>query len=195
MGTVDVYSWAMSFYSLILSKSPDSLTREANYYKVGSEKEYDNFMKSIKDEVNKIDIKDSKKIRIKDFIFEQIFKGLSFKPENRPKMSEVAENMKEFEKKETLIFPYMKSEQEYKKKLLKSIMIEVDFDINYVKETEEAKKTLDKLKELLIHTKEECDELSKRLVKNREDAMCVCILFNYGSKGKYGIIREINKIK
>eukprot|EP00826_Nyctotherus_ovalis_P020047 TRINITY_DN16261_c0_g1_i7.p1 TRINITY_DN16261_c0_g1~~TRINITY_DN16261_c0_g1_i7.p1 ORF type:complete len:409 (-),score=118.02 TRINITY_DN16261_c0_g1_i7:100-1326(-) len=172
IGTVDVYCWAMTFYSILLSKTPAQLQHEANYYKLSTEKEYNNFLKSVGSELEELAIKDADKKK-RDFIVGELFRGLCFKPEKRSKMPEVVERMKEFEKLEGLKLNYFKVDKEYKKKLAKILMLDPSDDIDYGKSVTEAKSALKVLMSEINRSKEEYKEYSKRLKRNRDEAKSV----------------------
>jgi hypothetical protein len=172
IGTVDVYCWAMTFYSLLLSKPPVQLQHEANYYKLQTEKEYNNFLKLVGSELEGLSIEDKDKKK-RDFIVSELFKGLCFKPEKRSKMPEIVERMKEFERHENLRLEYLKIDKEYKKKLMKILTIEFNEDINTGKAIGEAKSSLQLLMNEINRNKEEYKEYSKRLKRNRDEAKSV----------------------
>jgi len=176
IGTIDVYCWAMTFYSLLLPKSPAQLQHEANYYKLQTEKEYNNFLKLVGSELEGLSIEDKDKRR-RDFIVGELFRALCFKPEKRSKMPEIVERMKEFDRQENLKSGYLKADKEFKKKLMKILLIDLSEDVDTGKSIGEAKNSLKLLMNEINRSKEEYKEYSKRLKRNRDEAKSIGNLF------------------
>lgn len=121
IGSMDVYSWGMCFYSLLFNKKYDELKFENDNTKLGTEADYQKFIKPLKNKLEKIKVDtldDQKKLNI---ISEGLLESLSFKPEQRPSMPALAARMKEFEKAERIDIDYAKAELEHAQKLLKML--------------------------------------------------------------------------
>jgi serine/threonine protein kinase len=124
MGTVDVYCWAMCFYSILLNKTPSVLANEVTYYKLKTEANYDNFIKGMKASMSEIKVNEGIMKVKKDFIVKELGKALEYRPDKRPKMHEVVEEMNNFEREENIELAYNKVDAVNKKKLMKMLMIE-----------------------------------------------------------------------
>lgn len=122
-GNVDVYCWAMCFYTMLLEKSVAALIHEANFYKLKTQEEYDKFMNATKAAMEKIDTREPMEQKKKKFILEQIYEALSFHPQDRPSICEIQRRMKDFEKREKIEISYEKIEKDYEWKMMKMLMI------------------------------------------------------------------------
>ena len=75
MGTIDVYCWAMCFYTILLQKTPSVLTNEVNYYKLREETDYENFIKGMKLSIKELKVGNENAERKKEFILEELCKA------------------------------------------------------------------------------------------------------------------------
>eukprot|EP00826_Nyctotherus_ovalis_P032907 TRINITY_DN2651_c0_g1_i1.p1 TRINITY_DN2651_c0_g1~~TRINITY_DN2651_c0_g1_i1.p1 ORF type:complete len:514 (+),score=196.09 TRINITY_DN2651_c0_g1_i1:242-1783(+) len=122
-GNVDVYCWAMCFYTMLLQKSVATLIHEANFYKLKSQEEYDKFMSAAKLAMGGVKTKSSMEQKKKEFILQQMYEALSFNPQERPSICEIQKRMKEFEKKEKIVISYDKLAKDYEWKMMQMLMI------------------------------------------------------------------------
>jgi len=132
IGTVDVYCWAMCFYSILLNKTPSVLANEVTYYKLKTENEYNNFIKGMKASMNEIEVDEGIMKVKKDFIVKELSRALEYRPDKRPKMREVVDEMNTFEREKNIELAYNKVNDVNKTKLMKILMIEgahLDSDI------------------------------------------------------------------
>ena len=125
-GNVDVYCWAMCFYTMMLEKSVATLIHEANFYKINGKEEYTKFMNATQLAMNKIRPRELKEQKKKEFMLEMVFEALSFNPQDRPNICEIQRRMKEFEKREKIEISYDKIEKDYEWKMLRMLMIGED---------------------------------------------------------------------
>ena len=127
IGDIDVYCWAMCFYFLLLQKSAKDMVAEMNLYKSKTEEVYANYMKMTNIGLNKIPTEGPIEEKLKSTIVNILYKSLSYKPEDRPKMLDIVNQMKAFEKEEKIKINYLEFEQQYQKKI-KDILIINDED-------------------------------------------------------------------
>jgi len=96
LGAIDVYSWAMCFYALLLQKSISILKDEVKAFKVGTEENYEEFMSHVKSGLKDIEV-DEKFEVVKDIVELVLVQALSYDPKARPKMSEIVKKLNEFD--------------------------------------------------------------------------------------------------
>jgi serine/threonine protein kinase len=93
--TVDVYSWAMSFYSLLLNKTQSDLETEVNKFKLNDETDYLPFLNEVKIGLKNIKVDQDQEEQKLNIITEELIKTLSYNPDERPKMKDIAAKMKQ----------------------------------------------------------------------------------------------------
>lgn len=120
----DVYSWAMSFYSLILSKSQCDLINEAKRYKLGTEEDHTKFLDTVSFGLKKVKLKTEEEEKKMVVVKGELLKALNYKPEKRPSMSEIVNSLKKFEKEEKFSIPYSSTEQQIRNRLMKTLVME-----------------------------------------------------------------------
>lgn len=118
-----VYSWAMSFYALILRKNRVKLENEVARYKLSTQETYDGFISSFRAAMKSLV---TSKGSQKQFVEERLCEALSFKPENRPSISVVVSQMKGFEQRSKMEMRYLEQEREHSKVLRRIFMLEAE---------------------------------------------------------------------
>ena len=88
--SIDIYNWAICFYSIILGKSKEVLKNEAETYKLNDEKQYEGFIALLKENLTKIEISDKSK---KDIVIDVIVGSLNYDPRKRFKLDEIIKKM------------------------------------------------------------------------------------------------------
>jgi len=126
IGNADVYCWAMCFYAMLLGKSVAALIHEANFYKLNTEESYSKFISATHLALENIPIKELKEKKKKEFIIEQICRGLNLDPKKRQTIYDIQKRMKEFEKKESIEISYYRMEKDYEGRMMKLLMIDND---------------------------------------------------------------------
>lgn len=124
LGSIDTYAWAMSFYSLLLNKDQDALEVEIEKFKLKDENSYSKFLLQLKSRLGGMQPamgEEQKKFKV---IARELLTGLSFRPEKRPKMDDIIDRMKKFEKVENVVIPYKKIEQRRLQRVLKILKLE-----------------------------------------------------------------------
>eukprot|EP00826_Nyctotherus_ovalis_P003138 TRINITY_DN10633_c0_g1_i2.p1 TRINITY_DN10633_c0_g1~~TRINITY_DN10633_c0_g1_i2.p1 ORF type:complete len:493 (-),score=112.27 TRINITY_DN10633_c0_g1_i2:207-1685(-) len=123
---VDVYCWAMCFYSIILKKNQVKLKHEADYYKLKDKEHYERFMRSMKAAMESApeESKEGDKSRLHSFITSELCNSLDYAPHKRPKLQELKARMQSFEKTQLLKLPYLAAEAEFKERLVR--MLDID---------------------------------------------------------------------
>lgn len=130
-GSADVYAWAMSFYSLLLGKSEADLEAEAVIFGKGREETYDVYLDAVKKELGKMKREESwKKLQV---MGEEILEALSYRPGERPKMAQVSEILKKFERSENI-----KIERRQVKRVVKMLGGESSPDSSHSSELDES---------------------------------------------------------
>ena len=79
---VDTYCWAMSFFALLVNRRDNELVKNYEKYKMGTEKDYERYMKIIEAAFNSTQTADSRKEKC---IRRLLSKPLRYRPEERPK--------------------------------------------------------------------------------------------------------------
>jgi len=98
IGSVDVYCWAMCFYSIIKRRSADDLVNDYRKYKLESEINYKDYIEIVREDLDSIKTKNfAEKDKI-DFIKKLLTNSLKYRPKDRPTMKIILNDMKEFEK-------------------------------------------------------------------------------------------------
>ena len=220
-GGIDVYSWAMCFYTTILGRNQTELSNELEVYKLGTEENYNNFLKSMNNSINDIKVTDPKDKRKKEFIAEELKKALTFKAEKRPTINEIFNHMNDFEKKSKIYLPYFKMEKDFKQILADTLMIEIkpgdDNSSAAIKANEkklqnliaeitkktaeinEMKNNIKKYKRKLTKLQTELDDNSKKFVKNEEvedvvlKESCQICVNNKNNKAKFSCKHTVCK--
>eukprot|EP00826_Nyctotherus_ovalis_P019250 TRINITY_DN15907_c0_g2_i1.p1 TRINITY_DN15907_c0_g2~~TRINITY_DN15907_c0_g2_i1.p1 ORF type:complete len:707 (+),score=142.62 TRINITY_DN15907_c0_g2_i1:39-2159(+) len=95
---VDVYCWAMSFYSLLFNRSAENLRNDNMIYKMGSEEDYAEYLKLVEESFDGMKMKDPVEVVVRRIVKKCVLDGLRYQPRERPKIKEVVNNMKELEK-------------------------------------------------------------------------------------------------
>eukprot|EP00826_Nyctotherus_ovalis_P011024 TRINITY_DN12877_c0_g1_i4.p1 TRINITY_DN12877_c0_g1~~TRINITY_DN12877_c0_g1_i4.p1 ORF type:complete len:437 (+),score=134.11 TRINITY_DN12877_c0_g1_i4:112-1422(+) len=140
-GSVDVYAWAASFYSLLLRKSKEDLEAEAKAFSKEREDMYDAYLDAVRKELGKMRKEEPRKEL--QIMGEEILKGLSYRPGERPRMSEVSESLKNFERSENIKIPYAKIEKRQVKHVVKMLGGESSPDSGHSSEHEESEPELE----------------------------------------------------
>jgi len=94
IGNVDVYCWAMGFYSLLLEKSSEQLQENIEKYHCETRGKYNAFLEDIKKEFARIKTNDGMECEMKNAIEELLIQALAYDPNQRPKMNEIAKTIK-----------------------------------------------------------------------------------------------------
>ena len=123
---IDVYCWAMCFYTLFLKKTQAELKYEADYYKLNTEEQYEGFIKNAKIEITTAmeEAKTLSENKLREFIITKLFKALEYTPTKRPKISEIVLSMEELERIVKIRIPYLKKEAEFEEQLARLLNID-----------------------------------------------------------------------
>lgn len=114
---IDVYCWGMSFYSLLSNRRSDELESEYMKYKLGSEADYNVFMKLTDVNFNSVKTKNATESSMMETIKSLISSSLSYKPKERPGMREIVGRMKDFERRKKVPLRYAQTEAGHHKAL------------------------------------------------------------------------------
>jgi len=95
IGGIDVYCWAMCFYSMIKRKSVDDLVNDFRKYKLGSEINYKDYVEIVEEGLDSI--KDSAEENKINIIKKLLTNSLKYRPKDRPTMRMIVNEMKKFE--------------------------------------------------------------------------------------------------
>jgi len=125
LSTIDVYCWAMSFFAILTNRSNTDLKNYATKYKTGSEEDYKEFMRVVKDNFDSVKPNNSKEKELMGIVSDLLTKSLKYKSSERPTIEDAIYEMKKFEKEKKYILKYSKTELEYSKKLSK-LYIHID---------------------------------------------------------------------
>ena len=106
LGSIDTYSWAMSFYSILFNKEEDVLELETKKFKKNGESAYVKFTSLLKNALSTIKFKNSEKQKKMKIIEYELLEGLNYQPEKRPTMVKVVDYMRKFENEENIDIPY-----------------------------------------------------------------------------------------
>jgi len=97
IGGVDVYCWAMCFYSMIKRRSADDLVNDYRKYKLASEINYKDYVEIVEEDLDSIKTKNSAEKNKIDFIKKLLTNSLKYRPKDRPTMKIIVNDMKKFE--------------------------------------------------------------------------------------------------
>ena len=120
---IDVYSWAMSFLALLADRKDSELTKNYEKYKMGTEKDYEGFMKIIEADFNSIQTANSKEQDLKRCIKSLLYKALRYRPEERPKMEDLIDEMRKFERRKKNKIKYSQTEIEHDERIMSLYML------------------------------------------------------------------------
>jgi serine/threonine protein kinase len=123
MSAVDVYCWAMCFYSMLLNMKVDELVSDNERYKIKLEADYKKYIENVNDNLELLDAEDSVEDSIKKFVKKILVNALEYKPTERPTMRAIVCEMKNFEINEGVKVKYTEIEADYNKKLMAKLMI------------------------------------------------------------------------
>jgi len=162
LDNIDVYSWGMCFYSMLLKKTHIDLQKENNHYKLGSGKDYKDYIKIIEASLNAINVEDSIEKELKDKIKDLLLGALSYKPRSRPAMKTLVADIKKFEKQKNINIKYALTEATINRELMKMLIFDIDDLNNKDLGEEESKKEKEPKEEEFIEPKySKCDSCSK----------------------------------
>eukprot|EP00826_Nyctotherus_ovalis_P038227 TRINITY_DN3571_c0_g3_i1.p1 TRINITY_DN3571_c0_g3~~TRINITY_DN3571_c0_g3_i1.p1 ORF type:complete len:765 (-),score=221.09 TRINITY_DN3571_c0_g3_i1:1027-3321(-) len=177
----EVYSWAMSFYSMMLNKTEEELKREVNSYKLRGRESYERFIEGLRRETQGLRGNDLRK----SVMVEELVKALSYEPKERPSMTEIRDRLQEVAKNRP-------SEAEHKQKLLELLALKEKPKSDTVIEAneEEINNLMNVGNSMLKYLKDKKREYE--IIKNCQDE----IRANYeGLKNLKGMLERMNKEK
>jgi len=128
----DVYSWGMTFYSLVLSKNQCDLINEAKRYKLGTEDDHMKFLAVVASGLKKIKLKDEEE-KMMGVVEKELLKALNYRAEKRPSINEIIAEFKKFEKEEKIKIAYSNIEQQNRSRLIELLAIEDEEAKEYYK--------------------------------------------------------------
>eukprot|EP00826_Nyctotherus_ovalis_P055342 TRINITY_DN7340_c0_g2_i2.p1 TRINITY_DN7340_c0_g2~~TRINITY_DN7340_c0_g2_i2.p1 ORF type:complete len:375 (-),score=110.73 TRINITY_DN7340_c0_g2_i2:10-1134(-) len=122
VGNIDVYCWAMCFYSILLRKRDKDLENELNKYKLGKTEDYSLFIDGLKSSIEDLATRDAEEQKLKGIITEVLVHALQYSPKDRPRVSAVVETMKTFDRKEGIALGYHELEKKSQEKIYLSLI-------------------------------------------------------------------------
>jgi len=137
---IDAYSWAMSFFVLLTNRKDSTLVKDYEKYKMGTEKDYEGFMKIVEAGLNSIKTVDSKEEQLKKCIKCLLSEALEYNPKGRSKIKGLKYEMKKFERRKKYRIKYSQTEIEHDRRIINMHMLSKEEDeIVEVKDEEEIK--------------------------------------------------------
>ena len=134
---IDVYCWAMTFFTTLTDKKNIDLRKYFTKYKAGSEKDYNGFMKVVEISFGTVKPKNSKEEELMTVITNLLTRALQYKPKERPIIKDAIREMKEFERDKKYTLDYSNTKLEHNKSILKLLMDEdIDCSLNADNEEE-----------------------------------------------------------
>ena len=209
LGKVDVYSWAMSFFSILLSRSAHDLESDIVKYKLKTPEVYAKFFEElVTPELSIIETNNETEEKIKLKVQELLKVQLSYDPSERYTMPKIVQDMKNFELKEKIDINYKAIEIEQEKDILRLFMINQNLnlkeeDINrYTEERKSPRIQLEEKKSPI--TRLECEDCkTKKNVKIELGCgHCICrrctyeyimMKFTKGQSYNYSVLCSICK--
>jgi len=161
LDNIDVYSWGICFYSMLLKKTPIDLVKENNRYKLASENDYKDYIKIIEGSLNAINVKDSIEKELKDKIKDLLLGALSYKPRSRSAMKNLVADIKKFEKQKTINIKYALTEATINRELMEMLMFDIKDLNNGNLGKEELKRKKEPKEEFIERKYSKCDSCSK----------------------------------
>eukprot|EP00826_Nyctotherus_ovalis_P011023 TRINITY_DN12877_c0_g1_i1.p1 TRINITY_DN12877_c0_g1~~TRINITY_DN12877_c0_g1_i1.p1 ORF type:complete len:401 (-),score=60.22 TRINITY_DN12877_c0_g1_i1:174-1376(-) len=192
LGTVDVYSWAMCFYSMLLKRSADDLEEENELYKKGSEAEYTNFIKGVEIGLKNIKPNGSEEAKKVETVSKELMKALMFEPGKRPTMSELAADMKNCEQTKNIKIKYAEVEQQHSDRIMKMLGVQKgNSSDSLIKALEEANEKI----KFLVSMQEETKKTNIKEVFKPANNDKVKIAINLDPEEKqYFTLRKVFKV-
>jgi len=133
LASIDVYCWAMSFFAIVTERKNVEMNSYYTRYRSRSEADYKKFMEIVKTCFDCVMTKDSKEEELKEVINSLLINALQYNPKERPKMKDIIDKMKLFEKEKNYTLNYSKTELKQNRNILKILTDSDDVD-NYLNE-------------------------------------------------------------
>ena len=156
---IDVYCWAMCFYSLLLKKKDKELECEVSKHRLCNSEDYGKFLESIKEDIGKLQVKEEEQ-KLKSIIQDTLISALQYNPKSRPKFSDVIKNMRDYDQAQGISIKYNEIKTDVREKT--EIMIVLR------KTLKEKEENLKILQEKLINNKKEFESLEGIEIKPKE---------------------------
>eukprot|EP00826_Nyctotherus_ovalis_P021433 TRINITY_DN16915_c0_g1_i2.p1 TRINITY_DN16915_c0_g1~~TRINITY_DN16915_c0_g1_i2.p1 ORF type:complete len:257 (+),score=55.99 TRINITY_DN16915_c0_g1_i2:73-843(+) len=90
---VDVYCWAMTFYSLMLNRDNEELERECVKYKLGTERGYKKFTELVREKLDSVKAGG----KVEELAKKILLPALEYRPSDRPTMGKIVNEIQNFE--------------------------------------------------------------------------------------------------
>jgi len=120
--SIDVYCWAMSFFTILTNRSNIDLKNYSTNYKTELEADYKGFMEIVEISFNSVKPKNSKEEKLMTIISNLLTRALQYKPKERLIIKDAINEMKTFERKNSYTLNYSKTELEHIKHMLKLLV-------------------------------------------------------------------------
>jgi len=109
---IDIYCWAMCFYTLLLKKKDRELEKEMSKHKLCKLEDYKEFIESIKENMTKFSEETEEGKVLKHIIQEILIKCLQYEPKDRPHFDEVINIMRDYDKANNIKLKYTQQKAE-----------------------------------------------------------------------------------
>jgi len=114
---IDVYCWAMSFFTILTNKSTIDLQKYSTKYKTRLESNYKGFIKIVETAFNSIKSNNFKEPELMRVVSNLLTKALQYKPKERPTIKDIIREMRKFESEKKYVLNYSKTEPEHGKEM------------------------------------------------------------------------------
>eukprot|EP00826_Nyctotherus_ovalis_P050382 TRINITY_DN6166_c0_g4_i2.p1 TRINITY_DN6166_c0_g4~~TRINITY_DN6166_c0_g4_i2.p1 ORF type:complete len:241 (-),score=28.72 TRINITY_DN6166_c0_g4_i2:13-735(-) len=154
---VDVYCWAVTFYSILFKQTADNLYDDNEMYKLSTNLDYNKYLEVVRKKFEFIKSATPVEKNIKEMVKRLIVDSSSFVPKERLTMEQIVDSMKTFEQKENFKIKYSEIEAEMNKHFLKLLLIDVKEPKDEKVEEEKKISRSANTKELKVETLEESE--------------------------------------
>jgi len=119
---IDLYCWAMSFFSILTKRTYTDLKNYLDKYRTGLEADYKGFVEVVENCFDSIKPKNPKEAELMAVVSNLLTRALQYKPKERPIIENAIYQMKMFERKKRYTLDYSKIELAYNKELSKLLI-------------------------------------------------------------------------
>ncbi len=117
VGNIDVYCWAMCFYTILLRKKDKELENEITRFKLHKAEDYAPFLAAVEACMEKVPAKDEEETKLRGLIRGILIKALQYNAKDRPKLEAIVQEMRAFDEREGVTLGYLKLEKAEQEKM------------------------------------------------------------------------------
>jgi hypothetical protein len=119
MTSADVYSWGMSFYTLLLDKGVKQLRKESTRF------EYKVFMKRFNKNLEKLEMYEADDIKRKEIVIELLNNTLSYELNEKLCMRDIVSKLRVFGQENSITLDYSQKEEEKQERFIELFSLQL----------------------------------------------------------------------